>query len=469
MSMNVYLSRIVVVLLVTVTFCLAARVVLKDWRTLGIYVPVGDEPRNLIVARSIFVDHSVEVTRAVRHEQQSKQFFSNYLNGDTGIRSYPKGMFTPHGLALPAYIALPLGYLGREGARYAMVAITAIVAGAAAWLAMFYTGAPLMAFAAATATTVAMPFVPAAGQFYPDIPGGAICLLALIRLIHCRDQPISKSDIPIQLLIATLPWWHIRFSAAALILVAGTLILRPRSTRSIAMTCIPLVVSLLSLCAYNIYAFDNVAGIYKRGEMEISTTSAMVLFGLLIDQNHGLLVQNPVFLVGAFFFPAFIRFDWRVGLIVLAVFAALLVPNAFHINWYGGASISGRFQWAATTVFVLPTIFGLTRLAKINELWFVTIVAAAAWLQDWYFSLYANAKVSLFNRSSLTVFQDYSIFFPKIRHYLPALYDARWAYGFLPNYVFATALILLLGLGVRYALRQTHQPARMATDGLLRP
>ncbi|MBV5271275.1 MAG: hypothetical protein JZU55_16930, partial [Afipia sp.] len=268
--MNMNFSRIVVVLLVTITFCLAARLVLKDWRTLGIYVPTGDEPRNLIVARSIFVDHSVEVTRAVQHELEAKQFHPGYPGGIMGIPHKRNGMFTPHGLGVPAYIALPLQYLGREGARYAMVAITAIVAGAAAWLAMFYTGAPLMAFAAATATTVAMPFVPAAGQFYPDIPGGAICLLALIRLIHCRDQPISKSDIPIQLLIATLPWWHIRFSAAALILIAGTLILRPRSTRSIAMTCIPFAVSLQSLCAYNIYAFDNVAGIYSRDKMEIS-------------------------------------------------------------------------------------------------------------------------------------------------------------------------------------------------------
>lgn len=387
MNMNMNFSRLVVILLVSITFCLAARVVLKDWRTLGIYVPTGDEPRNLIIARSIFVDHSVEATRAVRHELQTKEFHPGYPGERTGIRQTANGMFTPHGLAVPAYIALPLAYHGREGARYAMVAIAALVAGAAAWLAMFYGASPLIAFAASAGATIAMPFLPAAGQFYPDLPGGAICLLALIRLIHNRDQPISKSDIPIQLLIATLPWWHIRFSAAALILVAGTLILRPRSTRSIAMTCIPLMVSLLSLCAYNIYAFDNIAGVYKRDEMEISTTSAMVLLGLLIDQNHGLLVQNPVFLVGAFFFPAFIRFDWRVGLIVLAVFAALLVPNALHINWYGGASISGRFQWSAATVFVIPTIYGLIQTYRRSELAFTSIVITGLWFQFFLLSL----------------------------------------------------------------------------------
>lgn len=461
MSMNMNFSRIVVVLLVTITFCLAARLVLKDWRTLGIYVPTGDEPRNLIVARSIFVDHSVEVTRAVQHELEAKQFHPGYPGGIMGIPHKRNGMFTPHGLGVPAYIALPLQYLGREGARYAMVAITAIVAGAAAWLAMFYTGAPLMAFAAATATTVAMPFVPAAGQFYPDIPGGAICLLALIRLIHCRDQPISKSDIPIQLLIATLPWWHIRFSAAALILIAGTLILRPRSTRSIAMTCIPFAVSLLSLCAYNIYAFDNVAGIYSRDKMEISATSAKVLLGLLVDQNQGMLIQNPIFLIGAFFFPAFIRLDWRVGLIVLAVFAALLVPNALHNNWYGGYSFSGRFHWAAAAVFVIPTIFGLIQLFRLSEIAFVSVVVAGAWFQFWLYLHYRGQLI--YNRYAAASIEEYVIFFRKLGKFMPVL-SPNLPFSFLPNYVFAIALILLLGLGVRYAFRPTPQQSRIRTD-----
>jgi hypothetical protein len=464
MSMSINFSRVVVVLLVTATFCLAARFVLKDWRTLGIYPPTGDEPRNLIVARSIVVDHSVELTRAVQHEIQTAEFLPRSPIDKTGLLHTARGMFTPHGLALPAYIALPLAYSGSEGARYAMVAITAIVASAAAWLAMFYAGAPLMAFAAAAATTVAMPFVPAAGQFYPDIPGGAICLLALIRLIHSRDQPISKADIPIQLLIATLPWWHIRFSAAGLILVAATLVLRPRSTRSIAVTCIPLAVSLLSLCAYNIYAFDNVAGAYSRGHMEISTTSAKVLLGLLIDQNQGMLIQNPIFLIGVFFFPAFIRCDWRVGLIVLAVFAALLVPNALHINWYGGYSFSGRFQWAAAAVFVIPTIFGLIQLFRLSEIAFVSVVVAGAWFQLWLYLHYRGQLI--YNRYTATSIEEYAIFFRKLGKFMPVL-SPNLPFSFPPNYAFALVLILLLGLGVRYALRQTPQPAGTRTDALL--
>jgi hypothetical protein len=454
--MNINLSRVVIVILVAITFGVAARAVLRDWRAVGLYPVTGDEPRNLIVARSIFVDHTVDVTRAVQHELQAKEFFSVYPDGSTGIHSYRNGMFTPHGLAVPAYIALPLGYLGKEGARYAMTAIAVVVAGAAAWLAMFYAGSPLIAFAAAAATTVAMPFIPAAGQFYPDIPGGAICLLALVRLIDRRGQAITAGDVLFQVLIATLPWWHLRFTVTALILVAATLLLRPRNTRSIVLTCAPLVISLAFYAAYNKYAFDNAAGPYGRGMMEVSMTSAMVLVGLFIDQNQGLLFQNPVFLVGIFFFPAFIRSDWRLGLTVLVIFASLLVPNALHINWYGGGVISGRFQWAATTVLIIPTIFGLTRIARASELWFTTIVVFGVGIQVWYHSLYASTKVVLFNRDAATAFQDYSIFFPKIRYYLPALYDARWAYGFLPNYAFAIALILLLGLGVRYAFRPTR-------------
>ena len=470
MSMNMNFSRIVVVLLVTITFCLAARLVLKDWRTLGIYVPTGDEPRNLIIARSIFVDHSVEATRAVRHELQTKEFHPGYPGERTGIRQTANGMFTPHGLALPAYIALPLGYLGREGARYAMVAIAALVAGAAAWLAMFYGASPLIAFAASAGATIAMPFLPAAGQFYPDIPGGAICLLAIARLTIQRGKALTIADAAILLLVASLPWWHLRFALPAIIIIAGYLVLRQRTPRQIILVIAPLAISITALALYNLYAFGHVSGSYaSERSVEVSLTSFMVLVGLLIDQNHGMFVQNPIFLVGLFFLPTFFRNNWKLATLTMLVFAALIIPTSLHINWYGGYSFSGRFQWSAATVFVIPTIFGLIQTYRRSELAFTSIVITGLWFQFFLYLTYRGIGQWIYNRYVPASIEQYTIFFGKLGKYMPAMYNPKMAYSFLPNYVFAIALILLLGLGVRYAFRPTPQQSRIRTDVLLTP
>jgi hypothetical protein len=55
--------------------------------------------------------------------------------------------------------------------------------------------------------------------------------------------------------------------------------------------------SFAGLAANNLYAFGNAAGPFNA-EIEISKTSIMVLFGLLVDQNQGFLLQNPVMLLG---------------------------------------------------------------------------------------------------------------------------------------------------------------------------
>lgn len=446
--MTIIKSRIAAALLVALAFFSVSRSLLKDWRAAGIYMPGGDEPRNLITARSIFAYHTVEVSRSVHAENATREFYKpGFPDGNTGMHPTPNGMFSPHGLALPAYLSLPLGFLGREGARYAMAVVPAIIAGAAAWLAMIYSGSALISIASAVAATIAMPFIPASGQLYPDLPGGAVCLIALTRTISRRERRMTSLDVLIFFAIATLPWWHLRFVAVAIVLCFGTVLLRSKNKRAWFVSFAPLTLSLLLLATYNKYAFNNFAGIYGGGAIEISATAAMTLVGLFIDQNQGLLVQNPVFLIGLFYLTAFIRSDWKLGAILVVTVSALIVPNAMHVNWYGGAVISGRFQWSAAAVLVVPTIFGLAALARSSRLAFALIVVGGMALQAWYFTRYSSNTITLYNRQSDTSLADYSIFFSGFETYFPALYNVAWAYTFPANYVYFLAVLLVSLLG----------------------
>lgn len=160
----------------------------------------------------------------------------------------------------------------------------------------------------------------------------------------------------------------------------------------------------------------------------------MVFLGLHIDQNHGFVLQNPVNLIGILGIGWMYKLNRSFILVWALVFLSLITPNALHINWYGGGSFSGRFQWAAAITFIIPTIYGLLVIAKSKERIFKAIIAAGALLQLYYFYQYTIIGVDLYNKSPTTFFDSYSIFFYPIHAWMPMLYNSSWAYRYLPNY-----------------------------------
>jgi len=143
-------------------------------------------------------------------------------------------------------------------------------------------------------------------------------------------------------------------------------------------------ISCILLATYNFYAFGKITGPYQSGALEFGKSSIMVLVGLCIDQNQGFVFQNPINLLGIFACGALYFHNRQFAMLVLMVFLSLIFPNSLHPNWYGGWSVSGRFEWSATIVFLIPTIFGLIRLSEINRRMLWAAIFTSGFLQIYF-------------------------------------------------------------------------------------
>lgn len=451
-----------------VLYLLLSALTLSVWEHRQTYRVNGDEPWYLLMASGITrfgtleqsLPHDTEVT-----ERRIARAIPAYDPGNPGYTHMvagPNGRYSVHNLGLPILVAPGFALAGVLGAR-----LTLILAGAwvlvSVWrVAGLSAPSPALRTWATAAVALALPLLGGAGQIYPDIVAGAICL-HLLATVLCRPPHAAASWMS-GLLLAVLPWLQIRFAAPTLIL-AGALLwgLRhaPRGTRAHAVLrlLLPGAVAAGLLGAYHLWAFGQLAGPYGEGALRPGLTAFLVLAGLHIDQNQGLLVQNPALLLGvAGAGTLLVRYP-RAGLAALGVYLALIVPNALHPNWYGGWSFSGRFGWSAALVLMVPAVFGFGRLAAVRPRWAIGLALGALAFQaatyvGYTFMLGADAW---YNRAvgylPTPAISAYGMFGGKLWPWLPTVYggaqDANWHWALVhrPNIATTITLVALLGVG----------------------
>ena len=68
-------------------------------------------------------------------------------------------------------------------------------------------------------------------------------------------------------------------------------------------------------------------------------------------------------------------------------------------------------------------------------------------LQAYFFCLYTFGEVDIYNQPIDTWLENYSIYYFPISFWLPALYNASWAYGYAPNYAWLVLVLLVVAAG----------------------
>lgn len=436
-----------------------AVITLALWQHKGINQVTGDEPHYLVIADGLVRDASFDVTQAYAREFAKHRIFpaglapADAVPGASNTHGLPgpNGLFSGHNIGLPLLMALPFKLGGTLGSKLLMILLSGWGVVLAWKISRHYGASSKLATLAVVALTTGLPMLPAANQIYPDLLAGLICLSGLYWLATPEYRRRPLTTLGYALAVAFLPWLQIKFSAAALILVLAAGWLSIQQRRGALQTLLwPLLfgISILLLASYNHYAYGKMSGPYQSDALEISANALMVLVGLLVDQNQGMLMQNPMLVLGAMFLLPLARREPKLMLTWLLVFLALLVPNAMHPNWYGGGSFSGRFGWSAALCLFLPTLAAIRPLMeRIGKRPLIILLIAFILLQAYAFRCYAWSGVNLYQRPAETWLSAYSIFYGRFATWLPALYDIQWAPAFGPNYLFAILLPLMLGYG----------------------
>ncbi|MBC3915864.1 hypothetical protein H8L32_00070 [Undibacterium sp. CY18W] len=446
------------VALILFIYAMLSILTLAIWERKHTNTVTGDESHYLVMVSGLIKHASLEQTEPYREEFKTRAIYESGLapqdaepapaNSHTVIG--PHGLFNVHNIGLPLLLSIPVLLGGIVGAKLLMIFCGAFVLVLAWKISALFSANEKHRFWSVIAACISMPFIPASNQIYPDILAGLIALTGLYWFLTTQKKRSKTTELLLTCTIVFLPWLQIKFAATCMLIllaIAAKIYLESRDMQKILRLTLIAGISCVLLVFYNHYAFGKISGPYQSGALEISKTSFMVLLGLHFDQNQGFLIQNPVNLIGVLAIPWLYRFNRQFALMWGLVFLSLIVPNALHPNWYGGWSFSGRFAWAAATVFVVPTMYGLIRFAESREKLFQAVIATSVLLQSYFFYLYAIVSVSLYNKGIDAWFDSYSTFYSPVSYWLPMLYNSAWAHSYLPNYVWLGIVVMLFILG----------------------
>lgn len=452
------------------------------WRWAGLYGLTGDEPRYLLIADSIVRDGDLAIG--------GDDFAGSAIGADLGVRLEdqrrlhlaPSG-YSVHGVALPLLLALPYRLGGILAVRLALAALSGLLLPLLLYqLARTQVAGERWAVALAVTMALGLPFLVAANQVYPDLPAGLLILFVVSLLLAAPQPPAQRRWIYIGLATALLPWLHLRFALPAGLLAVAAIWQWRRSRASSSglaglawLLALP-ALSLAGLALFYLRAFGSVLGPYTAGDLAWNVNTVwMILAGLHVDSQQGIFLLHPLLLLGLAGLAPLARRQPGVLLGLALLYYSVVLPNAAHINWYGGESMWGRFHWAVAGLWVLPLAALVARLVKspAGRRLAGGALAASLLLQLLLATVWVGDHAGLYNTLFHPLWSTVDLYHGFLRQFaagapyrLPSFSDPATYGGHLPNASAGLVVGLLIVAGIALALPNRRR-RRWALAGIM--
>jgi hypothetical protein len=314
--------------------------------------PTGDEPHYLVMTQSMLRDGDFDLRN--NYEQRN---FSEYYAGELGAHVIEIGehWYPVHGIGLPM-LAVPWYAIGGRPGVVLMLALFSVAGIRLTWLTLERAG--IDAASAGVAAVVAgftLPLASLSSQIFPEVPAFLLVALALYTLVVA---PVRKRHVvAFSIAVALLPWLHPKFALLSVALLAGAVLIHRRQmldARIVVGGLAFLVTVAAMVTLFNAwYGAPLPPNIMPRvpGDENWLVTIAGHFFrrpsvgltGALFDQQYGLLIASPVFLLVV---PGVVLL-WRrsraLAATAVLMFLAIYLPAGVWGDWHGGFSSPARF------------------------------------------------------------------------------------------------------------------------------
>jgi hypothetical protein len=332
----------------------------------------GDAPHYLTTTQSLVDDGDLDL-RNNYDDRTHAPFYNGPLEPRHAITSPWGEEYTFHGLGVSVLVAPAFALWGAGGATWTVVLVMAL-GSLLVWSAVrgltSDTGAAWFSWAALTGSA---PYAFHSAAVYPDGPAAVTVAGALWLL--CRDsrRPVSLAGLAaIGTGLATLPWLHVRLAFPALVfgLACGAIVLRsqPDPWTRLSWLFMAPIISCAGWLASSYVMFETwnpAATMLQRTAPGAFATAPSGVFGMLADQEFGLLPTSPVFL----FVPVGVAAVARARPVAAVAGAAsvigLLVMSSLWV-WWGGDSAPARFL---TVVLPVLAVFLGAAWARASAGW----------------------------------------------------------------------------------------------------
>ena len=353
-------------------------------------IPTGDEPHFLIMTQSLLRDGDLDLR-------------DNYARGDY-LEYHPQPISDPHvveirgtwqpvhGIGLPILSLAWFAIAGRPAVVLMLTIMTAAAIGLT-WSLLARLGFDRRSTnLAVLAGGLTLPLVSLSGQVFAEIP--AVLLVAL-GLWAALDLRAGMSTLALLVTLVLLPWLHPKFIAVAIALLVSTAILqRDRaSLRPLSLALFALATSVLGLVAFSYATYGSalpggaiVVALSPRAEDWVGpmighflAAPQVGLVGILFDQQSGLLIANPIYLLAVPGLVLLWRRDKRLALASGLVFLSIYLPNGMYNIWYGGFASPARLMVPAVPALTIM-LAGALAFGFRRTRWVYAVLAVPACL-----------------------------------------------------------------------------------------
>jgi hypothetical protein len=331
-------------LLLPAAFAVHSAVAMRVQSQVG---PEGDEPHYVMVADSLLRDHDVSLERDYA-EGRYRVFHAGDLAPHYRVRGRHGEIFSLHAVGLSILILPAYALGGYPAASFFMALLAALLAREIREAARGSGLGEAAAEAAGWTVALSPPLIHYAGLILTEVPAALAVAVALRR---GRDlaAPRTADVILLGAALAMLPWLNVRYAVLSVLLLLFAFTGRP-GRRAVAVLMAFAATSAVGLAVYHeaLYGFFDPRRVYgRRPEISLATLPEG-LPGLLFDQEFGLLVYAPIFVLAIAGFARLSRRSPRDALVAIGLTVATLLMAGSWPMWRGG--------WNPPARFLLPVV-----------------------------------------------------------------------------------------------------------------
>jgi hypothetical protein len=304
--------------------------------------PQGDEPHYLMVADSILKDGDVSLESDYAAGRY-RAFHPSDLAPHYRVRGKGGEIYSLHAVGLSLLILPAYALGGYPAVSWFMALLAALLVREIRQLVARTWDDERLADAAAWTLALSPPLIHYAGLVFSEVPAALLLCVCLRRLLDPRVLGGAAAWLT-GAGIAFLPWLNVRYAPLSLILIALAAWGRPPWRAALGLLT-PALASAAAIAAYHwfLYGFFDPRRVYGRRPELAWSALPEGLAGILFDQEFGLLVYAPVFVLAVPGLAPLARAQRRLAAASLAaVVVVMLTAGSWHM-WRGGFNPPARF------------------------------------------------------------------------------------------------------------------------------
>jgi hypothetical protein len=188
---------------------------------------------------------------------------------------------------------------------------------------------------------------------YPELPAALVVALSFARLVDPSAGPLK--DFLLALAAGALPFLHVKFVPLAVLLLAALAYHAARKEMgSLAWIAAGAGASIAAFVIFTVLTLGSFDPRAAYGRQRVFLGGVPVgIAGLLFDQEYGLLLHAPVYLLGLSGIVTLFRRKVILGSVSALALLSVAIPGAAHPLWSGGTSPPARFLFPALPLLAI--------------------------------------------------------------------------------------------------------------------